>query len=450
VIADAAAGNGSFCTGAPVTFTNNSFYAVDFFWDFGDATPIDTNFQPTHIYTTAGSYTVTLIAMDSSSCGIADTFFLPITILPLPVLDLGSDTVFCGAVNLLLDATSANCTYTWSTGALTPTLLVTDTATYWVEIDNGSCRVADTISVSSVSPPDLGNDTTICAGESVVLDAGNPDAQFVWSTGQFIQAITASAQGIYWVDMTQGGCVFRDSMALTVINVPFPALGPDSAICPGSVITLNVSDPAPSYQWSDGSTGMSMAVSTPGTYSVTATIGACVVSDAVNISYVAYLDLGDDALLCGRPDGLVLDAGNAGSQYTWSTGASSQQITVTEPGTYWVSIANAFNCPLSDTINVDGDAAGGLMYLPNCFTPNSDGRNEYFCPESSELTSISMQIFDRWGVLVYQTNTIGDCWDGRYHGSVVPQDVYVVRLRYTTNCTGTHEYMRVEHVTVLR
>lgn len=440
--------NDTICLGDSITFTNTS-NATDFIWVFGDNSANDTNAIPTHLYTSAGTFTVTLYAIDSMSCNIIDSMFLDITVLPLPVVNLGNDTTICGPVNQTLNATSAGCTYLWSTGATTATINVNAAGTYYVTIDNGACTATDTINISTFSIPDIGSDTSICQGQNLTLDAGHPGSNYVWSTGATTQTINVNTTGIYWVDVSAGNCSFRDSIDVTVIVVPQPNLGNDTAICPGSAFTLTVTNPNASYIWSDGSSDQSMNVDTAGVYYVTAYVGSCIASDTINVTFLAAVNLGHDISLCDLTNGVELDAGNPGSQYLWSTGATTQTIHVEESGVYYVEVLNTSNCALTDTITLIGDVGGGILYLPNCFTPTGNGLNDYFCAVSTSVTEFHMQIFNRWGQLIFETDNINNCWDGRYKGNMVQEDVYVVKTRYKTMCNNGQEFVRISHVAVL-
>ncbi|HLG03844.1 MAG TPA: PKD domain-containing protein, partial [Bacteroidia bacterium] len=159
VIAQAsAAPSDTICLNDLAQFSNNSLNATDYIWNFGDGSPLDTNAAPSHFFLTSGTFNVMLVAMDSTSCNIADTVYLVMTVLPLPTVDLGNDTTICGTVNLVLNASSPNVTYNWSTGATTSSITATVPGTYWVVVDNGFCQATDTIQILSFQPPDIGSD----------------------------------------------------------------------------------------------------------------------------------------------------------------------------------------------------------------------------------------------------------------------------------------------------
>lgn len=444
-----AAPNDTLCENQSITFTNTS-NGFQYYWDFGDGSPIDTNASPTHTYTTPGNYNVQLIAVDSNSCNVADTVYLIIVVLPEPVVSLGNDTTICGPVNVVLDATTANCTYLWSTGATTPTITATTDTTYWVVVDNGFCSATDTMTITAFTIPNIGSDTAVCIGQTVLLNAGNPGSTYQWSTGASTQTITVSTTGLYWVDVTSGSCTFRDSIDVQVIAVQQPDLGPDTAVCPGVLLNFSGNDPNTTYTWSDGSVGPTFSTDSAGTYWVTASIGNCALSDTVMITYLASVELGSTLSLCEVEQGVVLDAGNPGSQYLWNTGATTQTIVISEAGTYYVDVINTSNCALRDTIEVIGELGGGTLYTPNTFTPNGNGNNDVFYAKGTGIVEFNMQIYDRWGMLLFTCDDILQGWDGRYMGNPVQQDTYVVKIQYKTECGDGRSYRVIRHVNVIR
>ena len=93
------------------------------------------------------------------------------------------------------------------------------------------------------------------------------------------------------------------------------------------------------------------------------------------------------------------------------------------------------------------------VFIPSGFTPNGDMVNDELCVRTtseSDPGEISMEltIYDRWGEVVFHTNTYGDCWDGTYKGAALPQDVYVYRL--TLFCPGEEPEIRIGDVVLLR
>lgn len=147
----------------------------------------------------------------------------------------------------------------------------------------------------------------------------------------------------------------NDTLSVTFLPQPYLPfnLGPDTSLCLGGSLNLIAGAGYSSYLWSDGSTAATLAASSIGTYSVTATDGnGCTFADTVTISQATSIlvNLGNDTLVCGGS--IALTPGNFTS-YQWSTGQSSATITVSHPGTYTITVTNAAGCIGTDTITVD-------------------------------------------------------------------------------------------------
>ncbi|MCU0434570.1 MAG: gliding motility-associated C-terminal domain-containing protein [Bacteroidia bacterium] len=444
------------CAPYQIQFSPSLIGNYSYFWDFGDTTTLaDTSNAANAAYTflQPGTYTVTLITTSVNTCTeSADTSAVTVTVYPQPSVNLGSDTTLCNApVTVLLDAGNPGATYQWSTGATSQQITASAAGTYSVAVTsdpNGLCSAQDTIVISLAAQPVLSGDTTICAGQTLLLDPGVNAQQFIWNTGDTTSTLPVSATGFYSVQVINAPCTLSTSMNLTVAPQPAVALGPDTTLCPGDAITLNAQNTGANYNWNTGATSQSIVVSDAGTYAVTVTAQNCAAADTVNISFTQNINFNETVSLCGSPGGIVLDAGNPGANYLWSTGETSQTITIQQAGTYWVSI-NAAPCTLSDTIEVTGTISEGTVYIPNSFTPNGNGLNDRFTGYGENFTSFRLMIFNRWGELIFET-TDPNGWDGFYAGQQAKGDVYVYKLTYTSSCTGGKFVDRLGHVTLIR
>ena len=210
----------------------------------------------------------------------------------------------------------------------------------------------------------LGANQTVCAGTPVTLDAGNIGSTYLWSTGATTQTITVNSAGSYSVKVTNpSGCDSRDTMSLSVIPVPVATLGQNINVCVGTPVTLDAGNPGATYLWSTGATTQTISVSTSGNYYVIVTSGNCASSDTilVNFNALPILNLGSDLNIC-TSDTVTLDAGNAGSTYLWSTGATTRTIKVSLAGTYSVTVTNANGCISTDAVVVINKAAPNANY----------------------------------------------------------------------------------------
>ncbi|MBL7932983.1 MAG: gliding motility-associated C-terminal domain-containing protein, partial [Bacteroidia bacterium] len=108
--------------------------------------------------------------------------------------------------------------------------------------------------------------------------------------------------------------------------------------------------------------------------------------------------------------------------------------TFKESGIYPIAmeVKNKYGC--SDTvvkyIEVDIDYT---MYVPNAFTPNGDDLNEIFLPVIRGTRFYTLQVFNRWGQLIFSSSDPAKGWDGTYNGKDSPQGSYVWKIKLSTN-----------------
>jgi PKD repeat protein len=274
-----------------------------------------------------------------------------------PYLNIGPDSSICPGDTVLLDAGPHNgATYVWQNGAVTQDFPATQAGTYWVEItDSAGCQKTDSMNLTILIPPslDLGNDTTVCSNQHVVLDAGGGPTGTVyqWSTSSTTQVLVVTSAGLYSASVTTpGGCAAIDSVRINHFPSPGVNLGPDRVEC--GTYVLDAGAGGTSYLWSTSATSQTITSSAAGSYAVTVTnqFGCEAVDDVtITMGTVPTVSLGADQLLCNNQTA-VLDAGNSGSTYLWSTGALTQSITVSTAGTYIVNVTNPNGCVGRDTI----------------------------------------------------------------------------------------------------
>ncbi|MBX2978714.1 MAG: gliding motility-associated C-terminal domain-containing protein [Flavobacteriales bacterium] len=296
-----------------------------------------------------GNYSVTVTV---NGCPASDTFTL--SNHPLPAVDLGPDQTICQSTTTTLSANSPGSSLVWSTGALTPTITTGTAGIYWVDATQNGCTVRDSLVLSVTPLPvvDLGVAPSVCPGGQVTLNATTAGATYLWSTGATTATISATP-GDYDVQVTVNGC--SSTAAVTVGAYPAAQvdLGNDATLCSGESTTLNVFQAGASYLWQDGSTGPSLTVTTPGTYTVTLTdANGCVASDAVDISFTdpIVVDLGPDQVIC-QGDVVDFDVTLPGATYLWNTGALSPTLSVNATGTYTVTVSVGA-CSASDVVDV--------------------------------------------------------------------------------------------------
>ena len=161
----------------------------------------------------------------------------------MPVVNIGVDTSICDGQSVTLDAKNPDLYYTWNTGDKDQVLIATQSGTYGVVVeDEFGCLGSDSLllTVNPMPIANLGNDTAICIGESVVLNADNDGFNFNWNTGESIQEITINSSGTYEVIVSDEiGCADTSKMNLQVNELPIVNLGDDTVICEFQSIVLD-------------------------------------------------------------------------------------------------------------------------------------------------------------------------------------------------------------------
>lgn len=434
------------CPGQPVTLTSSS--ATGNHWN---TTPPQTT--PAIVVNTPGTYILTV----TGGCGTpSDT--ITITSQNPPSVNLGNDTLVCGnaPININLNAQNPGSTYLWQDASGNQTYTATATGTFYVTVTNICGNASDTIKISSQTAPtvDLGNDTLICGNATnILLDATNPgNAVYLWQNNSNAPTFTVTQAGQYYVTVANLCGMASDTMYAVNIPAPQVNLGPDVTICLGNPVTFDATFPGATYLWHDNTTASTHTAATPGTYYVRVSNLCGQQSDTVKVMLKPgpQPTLTDTLLSCGITS-LTLNAQNPGSSYRWSTNETSQAVTITQPGDYWVEITFC-GSKVVDSVSVGFSTLATSFYSPNTFTPNDDGLNDEYrvMGNFDNVTAFSAMIFNRWGEIVYSATNPDFVWDGKSKGKPVPDGIYFAVFQLKQDCseTGTAEYS--SYVTVVR
>ena len=335
---------------------------------------------------------------------------------------------------MTLEIDDGYASYLWQDGSTNNTYQVTNGGTYWVRVTNeGGCEASDTVQINFLDSPvvDLGPDQGFCEGDTITLEINEGYASYLWQDGTTNNTYQVTEGGTYWVNViSQNGCENSDTVHI-FNDTPVVDLGPDQELCDIDTLTLEIKEGYASYLWQDSTTGNTYHVKESGTYWVSVTSqGGCMNSDTVKINFLEspVVFLGNDTtLLYG--DSLILNAGPGEYDYTWQDGSIDQRFTVTEDGTYWVRVSNGA-CDASDTINVEF-RGNCQVFVPNVFTPNTDGYNdEFFASFNEQVADFHMSVFNRWGMEMMETSDMNYHWDGKYKSQLVPKGVYYWIVEY--------------------
>jgi gliding motility-associated-like protein len=475
------------CAPYTINFINSSASGVSYIWYFGDG-GTDTATTPTHTYTTAGTFTVTLVAFNPNGCFTSDTATTTVTIYPsvdatfstIKQLGCEDDTVQF----VLNNAAQANTQFLWYFGDGDTSLMPNPIHVYQNQgiytitcyATNGFC--SDTFQqVVNLQHPFNAFYTTqdsICLGtQSIFTSASQPQGYLThqWITGDgntFSSGLipnlnyTYQAPGVYTTYLVVTDTIGCKDTATRNVFVDVRGFAyfwtDDSVLCLGDplIIKDSIATFASSfnYNFGDGHTTTDVhnptyVYSAPGTYNVVLTVKnpKCpddVSSKIIQVNPYPIVNLGSDTAYCPGLTGTLLlsNLSNIGGAFSnvWNTGSTASSIAVTEPGQYWLRVSDG-ECATTDTIQINRDC---YLNIPNAFSPDGDGLNEFFLPReilSSGLKTFTMSIYNRWGEKIFTTTSLdGRGWDGKYNG--VPQStgvyVYTIDVEFINKVKKTY------------
>ena len=427
------------CAGESITLDGTvPLNGVIYSWENGSTDPMLTT-------DTSGQY---ILAATLTGCVSRDT--IAIEVIALPDLMVGAQSQQCEGDTLHLDVTLPGATYLWSDLSTQPQFNITQDGTYWVQLTKDGCEAADTFAVAFIAPPviNLPDTARLCEGEMVTLDATVPAATYLWTTGETSAILTASpsSSSSIGVQVSFGSCSSEDSVFIRVQPRPELELPPDQAICPGANVQIVALTDATSVLWNTGDTTQNIVISLPGTYTATVALAGCSRSESTTLSSVqsAFSGLGADTTICDDI-AIDLDATTPGATYLWNTGSTDPILNTGDAGIYIVLVDDG-QCLYRDSITIqERHCVYFDAFMPNTFSPDGDGRNdEYkvFLPDDINIISFTLQIYNRWGDVLFETSDPNTGWNGTKNGRLLPTDVYIARIsiQYSDdNGPGTYQ-----------
>jgi gliding motility-associated-like protein len=214
---------------------------------------------------------------------------------------------------------------------------------------------------------------------------------------------------------------------------PLVNLGNDRNGCVGQPLVLDAGQQS-SYVWNNGSTLRYYTVTNPGLYKVSVSNSyGCVSADSIQINKIVPPPAGFLAARDSLCSYATLDLAPAGTynNYLWSTGSGQRSITIDQPGVYILTVENADGCSGSDTIQIYRKDCMAGVYLPNAFTPGTDGKNDLFrAMVFGNAIRFELQVFNRYGQLVFASNDPYKGWDGKVNGTPANAGTFVWQCRY--------------------
>lgn len=311
------------------------------------------------------------------------------------------------------------------------------------------------VPISNNSVVDIGNDTLICLNDSITLQTNQTFATYQWSNGEDASSITVLEEGIYQVTVTDlCGNIQTDEVAVN--NLPPPSLQLESQfICEGEIAVLDAGDGFVNYEWQDGFNEQLYTAWLPGSYWVKVEdICGNTTTDTVEVIYSPLpevilpsdvtINFGDDFTI--NP---TVDTINFNADYQWEPidfvscpTCLNTQVMPSESTWFFFTVTLKNRCSVTDSIYVFVDRRVGTnevfknqIAIPNIFSPNEDGINDYFTIFGDEILLIeNMQIYNRRGNLIFEkknfiANEVEEGWNGKMGESTLNSGIFVYKIK---------------------
>jgi len=329
---------------------------IEWSWSFPGGSPaVSTTKNPKVIYDRPGVYSVSLKATNIAGAdSLTIDSYITVDSPPDPKIIPDGPVVFCEGDSVTLDGGAGCDSYSWSNSAAQQTITARHSGKFTVVVSNRCGSGTDEIAVTVNPPPEVSitadGPTTFCAGDSVVLTAGDGNS-FLWSSGDTTQNITAWTANEYSVKVAAANGCFGTSEVMKVTVNPLPeatiSLADSVSFCDGDSVVLAASS-ATTYLWSTGETTPEIVVRSSAGYSVTvASEQGC--ESTSTVTRVTVYTQPTALITADRPttfcagDSVTLSASDAYS-YLWSNGDTSRHVVVRASGEYTVTVTDVHGC----------------------------------------------------------------------------------------------------------
>jgi gliding motility-associated-like protein len=412
----------SYCVPADITFIDTTLSkAQTWTWNFGDGTPdvVGTNDTIQHTFQNPGDYMVRLVKCDPTSCNGCDTAYLELRIRT-------DEAVF--------DLTEQR---------LPP------------------CQsLSYQFNLTSTPPKPYTN-------KSFVIDFGDNTPTDTVGPGDFPYIHSYQVEGVYNVTLTlidSNFCNAPDPHVLTLrvaANVRASFIAPDSSCVPSTITFENTSAGGETFAWDFGDGGTSTDISpthtfnTPGRYDIHLHAddpNTCNRTDDTTITIEVFapptadFTYTPDKPMENTPISFVNQSSPDAISYSWEFGdgngsyETSPTYQYNATGVYDVYLISTNRTGCSDTAHKQVSAIViPLFDIPSAFSPNRDGINDVFLVKGFGIAKFNMKVYNRWGQLMFESNSPTTGWDGTYKGALQPMDAYafVINLEFSDGTTAS-------------
>ena len=486
------------CVPVDVTFSaTTSSNTQSVICDLGNGTLYNDSLNFNYTYTSVSIFHPKFILTDQVGCSVPYSLDSIIT-HPIPVLSM-NDTSICAGQQISI--TMANGHYQWKDRNInecdtctkvlnicdtcTSVLLMPNDTTYYTVTSTNAfgCSAAGGFKVMVDPMPILHAQDTIklCKNASVQMNVVEQATGATWSPATYLSSINSfqpvctPAENIDYTVTAYNrlGCTVTETIPVKVYGfIPLVA-SKDTSVCARSSVQLNASVTdtffhGVTYTWDASpylnSTSIADPMATVGseseTFRVTATSGSCpaaVATVTIGLNPAANVKLPANIYTTPYAEVSITPVSGDLTSYHWSakndlscTECNTTTLVPTESQVVYVNGENQYGCSTKDSmlihvLNCDPTS----IFVPNTFTPNGDGTNDKLYVRSKTLSHLEyFQLFNRWGAIVFETNSVSDGWDGYINGKLAEVGTYVYQVK--GKCENGYDVETSGTVTLIR
>lgn len=390
----------------------------------------------------------TIVVSGNDACySYSDTVQVNLIQLPVAAITPSGPTSFCTGGSVTLNA-SGGSNYVWSNFSTQPSITVSAGGLYIVSAINqcgvDTASVLVTVSQTEQAIIQASGPLELCPGQSVTLGS-NFSSGFSWNTGNPNQSFTTSTPGTYILTVNNSCGITTDTAVVTALTNPVAVITPNgpTTFCQGGSVTLTASGGS-NYSWNTGQQTSQITVNSANTYTVTASnvCGSSTASINVNILQApsALITASGSLNLCNGSS--VTLTSNSATNNLWSTGDTTQSITVTQAGSYQLTVSNFCGAATDNVVVTTANnpvavinASGPLTFCQGgSVTLTASGGTSYSWSSGQQSASINVNASGTYTVTV--TNACGSA-AADVVVDVIPLPAVSVAPANTANfCTG--------------
>ena len=392
----------------------------------------------------------------TDSCGNTKADTINVDFKTSFTIDLGPPRVICASDSVQVNAPTGFTQYNWAPDFHLLTLPDgqavffpdADTTYQLSVLDAGGCKGIGELQfkVYSKARAILGKDTAICAGAHAVFSAAGNFVSYSWSDGETSASIDVEVAGEYSVVVVdQNNCKISDTVTLIVYPPPALRITGGEVLCRDQTLVLDAGAGYLNYLWQNGSNSERFTVPDTGYYRVQVVDQhQCMAADSIHIADYAKSPVGflpSDTTVCSVGNTTIRPRGEFAA-YSWSTGETGPSIQAKTAGKYILQVIDQQGCLGTDSVVVGMKDCAAVLVFPNAFTPNGDGLNDVFRLRYPGLVNgYQLQIFNRWGQLLFHSSDPFGGWDGTFSGTPQPTGTYIWMARFTDS-NGKEQTLR--------